>query len=366
MPSSMEAEAKEAFKLKKIQRMLGSLDQSSARQSSERAIRELVQRPEIKILEETARVLGERGVIGADNNGALLFYMTVINMLKAKEGNTLRRSAERDRLSGESYRHGHHSLDSENEARQVDEEDHQEKDLCSPEISPSPSVKSDHVLDCTGVTRTILSTEGILWWRTTHTLTSTYNICPTPTLTMPSVAGSLTETILGTDRFLFFFTTTYTRTSTYTVCPTPTAAYSSPASSVISSPCIAKTQPKTSAVPCPSPAPNDYDPPSNYTADYRPNSTNRCAIPIPNGVHPCSENNRLLCENCHHNHECTRGRCPLEENCVGMCGRLCSCWSWLCGDCCLWDGCYQHDLECGRNFLSFACITPFNFRCNGY
>jgi hypothetical protein len=311
VPSSMESEAKEAFKQKKIQRMLGSFDQNGARQSSEGAIRELVQRPEIKILEETARILGERGVIGAENDGALLFYMTVMNMLRGREGHTSRRSAERET---QSFKRRHRALDTERE-----KDNNQEKVLCLPTVSPSPSVTSDDVPDCTEVTKTIVSTRG----------------------------------------------STHTRTYTYTVCPTPTA---SPKPSVLSSPCIANTPPKTSVVPCPSPPPTDYDPPSNDTADYYPYSTHRCAIPIPEGVHHCREDNQeiFLCEDCHHNYECKRGLCPLVEDCVGMCGRLCTCWSWLCGDCCFKTGCYQHDLKCGRRFLSLACIIPIGFHCDGY
>jgi hypothetical protein len=368
VPSSMESEAKEAFKQKKIQRMLGSFDQNGARQSSEGAIRELVQRPEIKILEETARILGERGVIGAENDGALLFYMTVMNMLRGREGHTSRRSAERET---QSFKRRHRSLDteSEGERRVVEEVNNQEKVLCLPAISPSPSVKSSNVPDCTEVTKTTLSTGGFLWWVTTDTRTYTTSICPTPTPTLSNQDSEVscqevTKTILSTDGILWWVTT-HTRTYTYTICPTPTA---SPKPSVLSSPCIANTPPKTSVVPCPSPPPTDYDPPSNDTADYYPYSTHRCAIPIPEGVHRCREDNQeiFLCEDCHHNYECKRGLCPLVEDCVGMCGRLCTCWSWLCGDCCFKTGCYQHDLKCGRRFLSLACIIPIGFHCDGY
>ncbi|CAI8009639.1 hypothetical protein GBAR_LOCUS6438 [Geodia barretti] len=365
VPSSMEAEAKEAFKQKKIQRMLGSLDQSGARQSSEGAIRELVQRPEIKILEETARILGERGVIGAENDGALLFYMTVMNMLRGREGHSSRRSADRET---QSFKRRHRSLDTESEGeRRV--VDNQEEVLCLPAISLSPSVKSSNVPDCTEVTKTTLSTGGF-WWVTTDTRTYTTTICPTPTPTLsnqdsevlclpaispsPSVKSSnvpdcteVTKTTLSTGGILWWVTTdtrTYTTsicptptptlsnqdsevscqevTYTYTICPTPTASLKP---SVLSNPCITNTPPKTSVVPCPSPPPTDYDPPSNDTADYYPYSTDRCAIPIPEGVHCCREENQVLCEDCHHNYECKRGLCPLVEDCVGMCGRLCSC-----------------------------------------
>jgi hypothetical protein len=38
---------------------------------------------------------------------------------------------------------------------------------------------------------------------------------------------------------------------------------------------------------------------------------------------------------------------PNESNdCYGMCGPGCSCWSWVCGDCCYHYGCAVHDSWC--------------------
>jgi hypothetical protein len=38
---------------------------------------------------------------------------------------------------------------------------------------------------------------------------------------------------------------------------------------------------------------------------------------------------------------------PNQGNdCYGMCGYGCSCWSWVCGDCCYHGGCAQHDNWC--------------------
>jgi hypothetical protein len=38
---------------------------------------------------------------------------------------------------------------------------------------------------------------------------------------------------------------------------------------------------------------------------------------------------------------------PNQGNqCYGMCGRGCSCWSWVCGDCCYHSGCARHDSYC--------------------
>jgi hypothetical protein len=34
------------------------------------------------------------------------------------------------------------------------------------------------------------------------------------------------------------------------------------------------------------------------------------------------------------------------DNCYGMCGPGCSCWSWVCGDCCYHGGCATHDSWC--------------------
>ena len=34
------------------------------------------------------------------------------------------------------------------------------------------------------------------------------------------------------------------------------------------------------------------------------------------------------------------------NDCYGMCGPGCSCWSWVCGDCCYHSGCAKHDDWC--------------------
>ena len=54
--------------------------------------------------------------------------------------------------------------------------------------------------------------------------------------------------------------------------------------------------------------------------------------------------------------------CPGDD-CLGMCGFGCTCWSFLCGDCCYHLGCYEHDLCCRVQFIQTSCIFPFNFRC---
>lgn len=37
---------------------------------------------------------------------------------------------------------------------------------------------------------------------------------------------------------------------------------------------------------------------------------------------------------------------PTANECYGMCGQGCSCWSWVCGDCCYHSGCAKHDSWC--------------------
>lgn len=55
--------------------------------------------------------------------------------------------------------------------------------------------------------------------------------------------------------------------------------------------------------------------------------------------------------------------CP-HDNCIGLCGKGCSCWKSVCGDCCWHSGCYDHDLCCKRSWLQTKCLLPVNFRCD--
>ena len=72
--------------------------------------------------------------------------------------------------------------------------------------------------------------------------------------------------------------------------------------------------------------------------------------------------------NDHHDRgkRCTSLKNNRWNHCNGMCGRKCSCWSWVCGDCCFHQGCYEHDLCCGHDFWSTYCLTPFDFSCGRY
>ena len=57
---------------------------------------------------------------------------------------------------------------------------------------------------------------------------------------------------------------------------------------------------------------------------------------------------------------------PRRRNCLGMCGRKCTCWKWVCGDCCWHRGCYEHDLCCDYNFFSSYCLVPVGITCSRF
>lgn len=57
---------------------------------------------------------------------------------------------------------------------------------------------------------------------------------------------------------------------------------------------------------------------------------------------------------------------PCQENqCLGLCGKGCDCWRFVCGDCCYHQGCYDHDLCCEK-FFRVSCLFPFSFSCTSY
>ena len=83
-------------------------------------------------------------------------------------------------------------------------------------------------------------------------------------------------------------------------------------------------------------------------------------------------------QNCRNNDAtCRRGECPFRRgsnDCFGMCGKGCWCWSFVCGDCCIHNYCLTHDDCCANaGFFTFKCFRvafdkPFsrcsdNFRC---
>ena len=60
---------------------------------------------------------------------------------------------------------------------------------------------------------------------------------------------------------------------------------------------------------------------------------------------------------------------PNNNDCLGMCGPGCTCWSWVCGNCCRNQFCYEHDLCCGHARISTGCLLPFIYTMsceNGY
>ena len=55
--------------------------------------------------------------------------------------------------------------------------------------------------------------------------------------------------------------------------------------------------------------------------------------------------------------------CP-EQECLSLCGYGCSCWKWVCGDCCYHLGCYGHDVCCREKFIQTKCLFPISFKCD--
>jgi hypothetical protein len=57
----------------------------------------------------------------------------------------------------------------------------------------------------------------------------------------------------------------------------------------------------------------------------------------------------------------SNGYCEAYPNhgndCFGMCGPGCTCWSWVCGDCCYHTGCAVHDSWCNDNDSNWGCYV---------
>lgn len=53
-----------------------------------------------------------------------------------------------------------------------------------------------------------------------------------------------------------------------------------------------------------------------------------------------------------------------DDQCLGMCGYGCSCWKWVCDDCCFHQGCYEHDICCRSG--SSRCFFIHNLKCSGF
>ena len=53
---------------------------------------------------------------------------------------------------------------------------------------------------------------------------------------------------------------------------------------------------------------------------------------------------------------------PNVDDCLGMCGPGCSCWSFVCDDCCYNQLCFEHDKCCRYEMFSVSCLLPFLYR----
>ena len=63
--------------------------------------------------------------------------------------------------------------------------------------------------------------------------------------------------------------------------------------------------------------------------------------------------------------------CPSGSDCLGLCGKGCNCWRFVCGDCCVHNYCLTHDICCERKgFFSFPCLSVawrlFGDECTDY
>ena len=58
---------------------------------------------------------------------------------------------------------------------------------------------------------------------------------------------------------------------------------------------------------------------------------------------------------------------PHDDECLGMCGPGCTCWSFVCGNCCYNKLCLEHDKCCRHNKYSLKCWLPFvySLSCKG-
>ena len=61
---------------------------------------------------------------------------------------------------------------------------------------------------------------------------------------------------------------------------------------------------------------------------------------------------------------CRSGNCPGHPNCRGLCGPGCTCWSFVCGDCCWNVGCYLHDRYGCGNTVSCWVTAPVGLICS--
>ena len=73
-------------------------------------------------------------------------------------------------------------------------------------------------------------------------------------------------------------------------------------------------------------------------------------------------------ETCETNFPCFYS-CPpcRDDNCIGLCGRRCNCWEFVCGTCCWQRGCCIHDACCRKNGLfTLACLNVLSLTCTSF
>lgn len=57
------------------------------------------------------------------------------------------------------------------------------------------------------------------------------------------------------------------------------------------------------------------------------------------------------------NRWCPSGKCSEGDECKGLCGTNCTCWIFVCGNCCLNKMCFDHDAYCTEDgILSWCCL----------
>ena len=86
IPDSLVDQAKEAIEARKEERLLSQLnqDETETTRVRETAFERLFARPEINLLESASHALGDAGILGRENQGALNFYgvaMTMVELL---------------------------------------------------------------------------------------------------------------------------------------------------------------------------------------------------------------------------------------------------------------------------------------------
>ena len=87
VPESLVDQTKNALEAAKEERMISQLnqDETEARTARESAFQRLFEQPEIALLESAARALGDAGIMGYENQGALNFYGVAQALIKAQQ-----------------------------------------------------------------------------------------------------------------------------------------------------------------------------------------------------------------------------------------------------------------------------------------